>query len=131
VTTRFAGFLLFLSAALIFCAGPARASSKALGFYSKLALPVYSFEDPARQPAAISRLYIGSNKSYAAEPKEIAIAGRTLSAGVSAAALLQPLSPLAAAGFFIVGAYNVSELISLLTSRSSPRSEWSFIWSQK
>jgi hypothetical protein len=117
--------------ALLFLQGPASAASGRLDFYSKLDLPLYSGTMPARAHGGIAPLYIGSDKSYAAESKEVRIIGRSLNVGLAVAALFQPLAPLVAAGFLIVGAYNATALVSAIASKPAPRSQWTFLWSKK
>jgi len=75
-------------------------------------------------------LYTGSDKSYAAESKEVKVIGRSLSLGLAIAGLLQPLGPVVAAGFLLIGAYNATALASALTEKPARRSEWSFIFSK-
>mgnify|MGYP001610810299 CR=1 FL=1 len=116
---------------LIFLQVPASAATGRLDFYSKLDLPLYSAAMPARAQGRIAPLYIGSDKSYAAESKEVRIIGRSLNVGLAIAALFQPLAPLVAAGFLIVGAYNATALVSAVASRPAPRSQWTFLWSKK
>ena len=120
-----------LFAALLLLQGPVSAASGRLDFYSKLDLPLYSGNMPARAQVGITPLYIGSDKSYAAESKEVRIIGRSLNVGLAVAALFQPLAPLVAAGFLIVGAYNATALVSAITSKPAPRSQWTFLWSKK
>jgi len=116
-------------AALTFVSGSAMAAPRRLDFYSKLDLPLYSAEKRETMPGRTLPLYMGSDKSYAAESKEVQVIGRSLGLGLAIAGLLQPLGPLAAAGFLIVGAYNAGALASALTSKPSRRSEWNFLWS--
>jgi len=117
-------------AALIFLQGSASAAPRRLDFYSKLDLPIYSTAMPARAQGKITPLYIGSDKSYAVESKEVKIIGRSLNVGLAVAALFQPLAPLVAAGFLIVGAYNSIALVSAVASKPAPRSQWTFLWSE-
>lgn len=122
--------LLSTLSALLCISGPAAAAPRSLAFYSKLDLPLYSFE---KQPLASGRtapLYIGSDKSYAAESKEVQVIGRSLSIGLAVAGLLQPLGPLAAVGFLIVGAVNARSLASTLASKPSRRSSCTFLWTK-
>ncbi len=115
---------------LFFFQGPASAVPGRLDFYSKLDLPLYSAAVPASAPGRTMPLYIGSDKSYAAESKEVRIIGRSLNVGLAVAALFQPLAPLVAAGFLIVGAYNTAALVSAVASKPAPRSQWTFLRSK-
>lgn len=121
---------LFFTALIIFQA-PLSAAPGRLSFYSKLDLPLYSAAMPARAQGSIAPLYIGSDKSYSAESKEVRVIGRSLNVGLAVAALFQPLAPLVAAGFLIVGAYNATALVSAIASKPAPRSQWTFLWSKK
>ena len=102
-----------------------------MNFYSKLDLPLYVYQKPVHNPAVIDRLYIGSDKSYAEEPREVKIIGKSLSLGIAVAALLQPAGPLMAAGFLLVGLINAKDLVTAVKSKPARRSEWSFIGSGK
>jgi hypothetical protein len=118
---------------LTFVSGPAFASPKTLAMYSKLDIPVFGLTATPRPtviPMAAGRMYIGSDKSYAAEPKEVQVAGRTLTLGLVAAALCHPLAPVMAAGFLLIGAYNAHQLIATLNAPPKRRSEWSFLWTR-
>lgn len=75
-------------------------------------------------------MYIGSDKSYAAESKEVRIIGRSLNVGLAVAALSQPLAPIVAVGFLIVGVCNAAALVSTVSSKPEPRSQWTFLWSK-
>ncbi|OGS06992.1 MAG: hypothetical protein A2270_05830 [Elusimicrobia bacterium RIFOXYA12_FULL_51_18] len=115
---------------LIFLQGPASAApSRRMDFYSKLDLPIYSAAMQARAQGKITPLYIGSDKSYAAESKEVRIIGRSLNVGLAVAALFQPLAPLLAAGFLLAAAYNATALFSAVASKPAPRSQWTFLGS--
>jgi hypothetical protein len=118
-------------AILFFFLGTAPAAPVRLDFYSKLDLPIYSSGRPARLPSRITSAYIGSDKSYAAESKEVQVVGRSLNVGLAVAGLLQPLGPVFAVGFLVIGVYNAKALVSALTSPPSRSSQWSFIWSKK
>jgi hypothetical protein len=89
-------------------AQPARAAR--MDYYSKLDLPVYAVNAQATSRWQAPSLYIGSDKSYAAEPKAVRVAGRSFTLGLAIAGLLQPLGPLVAAGFLLVGVYNAGHL---------------------
>jgi len=119
------------AAALIFLQVPVSAAPRRLDFYSKLDLPIYQAGLQARAPGKIAPLYIGSDKSYAAESKGVQVVGRSLSVGLAIAALFQPLAPLVAAGFLIVGAYNAAALGSTLASKPARPAQWTFLWSRK
>jgi len=108
----------------------ATASAESIYFYSKLDL--YSLTRPkaAQHPARFDRAYIGSDRSYAAEPKEIVILGKSLTTGLAAAGALQASDPLSAAGFLLIGLFGVRDLSRTLKQPSQPRSDWSFIWSR-
>ena len=116
-------------AVLYFFQGPVSAAPLRPDFYSKLDLPLYRTGFAPRAAVMTVPLYIGSDKSYAAESKGVRVAGRSLTLGLAIAALMQPLAPLVAAGFLLVGAYNAQALVSALTSNPAPRSQWTFLWS--
>lgn len=121
---------LTLAAALL--AAPfSPALARPPAFYSRLDLPLYPGQPPAfRHPREFDRLYIGSPRSYAAEPREVALAGKTLTLGAAAAGLGQAKDPLTAAGFFLIGLINARDLSAALKDRSRPASSWSFIWTR-
>lgn len=117
-------------AALLVMSGPVSAAPRGLYLYSKLDLPICNVEKQARMPGERLPLYIGSDKSYAAESKEVRVIGRSLTLGLAIAGLLQPFGLLASAGFLIVGAVNAKALVSDLTSKPARRSEWTFLWTK-
>ena len=106
-------------------------SARMPDFYSKLDLPPYAMAKPAYRSGKINPLYIGSDKSYAAESREVQIAGRSLALGFALAGLIQPLGPVFAAGFLLVSIINAKELYGALASKPSKPSQWDFIWSWK
>lgn len=111
------------------CCAPAGAG--AAGCYSKLDLPLYPGQRPAfRHPREFGRLYIGSPRSYAAEPREVVAAGKALTLGAAAAGFAGARDPYTAAGFFLIGLINAGDLGAALKDRSRPASDWSFLWSR-
>jgi len=108
---------------------PSAASAGNIYFYSKLDLPLYTYPRQARRPTEIDKLYIGSDRSYAAEPLEIVVAGKSLTAGMAAAGALKASDPFATAGFLLIGLISTRDLSRAL-KEPHPRSSWSFIWSR-
>ena len=106
-------------------------SAARLDFYSQLDLPIYTVESrSAGIPQQIGPSYIGSDKSYAAEPKEVRIIGRSLSLGFVVIGLVHPAGLVSAAGFLIVGLINGKALAGDLTRKPKPASQWDFLWSR-
>jgi hypothetical protein len=116
-----------LLALLPFC-GTAAAGN--LYFDSRLDLPLYGPAVPGRARLNYAPSYIGSDKSYAAAPKAVRIAGRSLTLGLAIAGFLQPLGPVVAAGFLLVGAYNAGQLAAAITSKPQQKEHWDFIWTK-
>ena len=121
-------FAAILAGVIIFTfTGPAAAGR--VDFYSKLELPLYRVERGGFDKGAARYLYVGSDRSYAAAPKEVRVAGRGLSLGFAIAGLLQPLGPVMAAGFLLIGAYNAKQLAAEL-SAPAERSEYDYVWAR-
>lgn len=104
--------------------------AESLYFNSMLDLPAYTFKPRPQHPARFDRSYIGSPRSYAAEPEEIVIAGKTLTTGLAAAGAFSASDPLSAAGFLLIGLFSVRDLSNAVKQPRPPRSSWSFIWSR-
>ena len=109
-------------------AGPAGAGGR-VDFYSKLELPIYRVDRRTFDKGAAHYLYVGSDRSYAAAPKEVRVAGRGLSLGLAIAGLLQPLGPVMGVGFLLIGAYNAKQLAAEL-SGPPERSEYDYVWAR-
>ena len=115
---------ILLAAAFTFSmTGPAVAGR--MDFYSKLDLPVNSADKKTFGIERPRSLYIGSDKSYAAEPKAVRVIGRSFSLGLAIAGFFQPLGPVMAAGFLLIGAYNARQLAAEISSKPSPKAEYS------
>jgi hypothetical protein len=120
--------LVLLLALLLFLTGPASAAN--LYLYSKLDLPLYIVDKPVAQPLRMPSGYIGSDRAYATTPKSVAVAGRTITTGLAIAGLFQPLGPVCAAGFLLVGLINTKKLIALIKSKPAEQPQVDFIWSK-
>jgi hypothetical protein len=107
----------------------AAASAESLYFNSKLDLPAHTLSPRPQHPTRFGKSYIGSPRSYAAEPKEIEIAGKTLTTGLAATGALKASDPLSTAGFLLIGLLGVRD-ISRAIKQPRQRSSWSFIWSR-
>lgn len=101
-----------------------------LYFNSRLDLPVYTQSLRPQHPTKFDKSYIGSPRSYAAEPKEIVIAGKTLTTGLAAAGAFGASDPLSAAGFLLIGLFSVRDLSRAVKQPRQPPSGWFFIWSR-
>ena len=111
-------FAVLLAGCIVFSATGSAVAGR-MAFYSKLDLPVYAMNKRASEGERSSSLYIGSDKSYAAEPKAVRIAGRSFSLGFAILGFLQPLGPVMAAGFLLIGAYNAKQLAAEISSKPS------------
>ena len=111
-------FAVLLAGCIVFSATGSAVAGR-MAFYSKLDLPVYAMNKRASEGERSSSLYIGSDKSYAAEPKAVRIAGRSFSLGFEILDFLQPLGPVMAAGFLLIGAYNAKQLAAEISSKPS------------
>ncbi len=107
----------------------AAACAESLYFNSRLDLPVYTLHPRLQHPKRFDKSYIGSPRSYAAEPKEIAIAGKSLTTGLAAAGAFSASDPLSTAGFLLIGFFSVRDLTHAIKQPRQP-SSWSFIWSR-
>jgi hypothetical protein len=116
--------------ALLSLSGTASAASNNLYFYSRLDLPAYGPAVLGRPRFNYTPSDIGSDKSYAASPKAVRIAGRSFTLGLAIAGLLQPLGPLVAAGFLLVGVYNAKQLVAAVASKPEQKEHWDFIWTK-
>lgn len=108
----------------------AAACAESLYFNSKLDLPAYTLPLRTQHPARFDKSYIGSDRSYAAEPKEIVILGKTLTTGLAAAGAFSASDPLSTAGFLLIGLFSVRDLSRAIKQPRQQRSDWSFIWSR-
>jgi len=124
-------FLAVFFAGMIVLTGTVFAAPRSWSLHSKLDLPIYNAGAPNSLTRENADLYIGSDKSYAAAPKEVRVVGRSVNVGLAVAGLLQPLGLFAAAGFFIVGAYNAMALVSTLNEKPAPKSEWTILGHKK
>lgn len=109
---------------------PSAAMAESAYFYSKLDLPFYSYLGQTQHPKQIDKLYIGSARSYAAEPIEVVIIGKSFNTGLAAAGAIKASDPLSTAAFLLIGLINAHDLSRSLKQKDRPASDWSFIWSR-